>query len=75
MKHYAIFEVNHNTTKTTLIDTFDNYEDARIMCDSMNNFRDPSWPIHFFIRALEEVEWKNIEKYCPWITGITVTNL
>lgn len=56
MKHYAIFEVNHNTTKTTLIDTYDNQEDARMMCESMNNFRDPKWPVHFFMRALEEIE-------------------
>lgn len=71
MKHYAIFEVNHNTKKTKLVDAYKNQEDAEMICESMNNFRDPSWPIHYITRAMEQIEWENKEKYCPWITGIT----
>lgn len=80
MRHYCIFE-QHRTDKGTLkaefvLDT-DNYEEADVLCESLNNTRKQEdverVRLLFFIRCLEQHEFDDIKNYNPFITSIKKT--
>lgn len=79
MKHFCIFEITQpfkhgKVFKSTFIDDYgEDYTSADLMCQSMNNFREPNEPVLFVVRCLEQNEYDQIENYNPFITAIMIT--
>lgn len=72
-RHHCIFEINTKTKKHLFVDDFgDDYDSANKMCESMNNFRKPEWPVYFCVRCLDQEEFADVQNYNPINTVIVI---
>lgn len=73
MRHYVIFECNHDICEFRPCDIYVDWSMADEMCSSMNNFSKP--PYKYYLRCLDDYEFEHINEYDPFVNEIYIADL